>query len=185
MKIVPYLKNWNEGEQDWSYVIDPTLEIENWEKKFKFSLPEDYRAFLIRYNGGSPYPRKYKHGIVSLAAGPYEDQSNETYIDAFLSWEGVESHWRGETYKKGIPPGYLLIGVTPGEIQILMNIDSYKGQIVSWYHSTSPWGTGRNTEFYPIANSFTDFLSNLYGDEEDFEAWNLPIYDDLAKELKL
>lgn len=184
MKIAPYLKNWNDGERDWSYVKDPTSEIENWEKKSNISLPDDYRRFLIAYNGGSPYPRLFKHGMGSLTAGPYEDQSNETYVDIILSWESVESHWRGETYGKGIPPGYLLIAVTPGAIQVLMNIDSEKGQIVSWYHSTSPWGSGNNTEIYPIANSFTEFLGILYGNKEDFDAWHLD-YEDLAKDLKL
>lgn len=186
MKIAPYTKRWNEGETDWSYVSDPTSALAAWEHARNISLPQDYRNFLVKYNGGRVFPRLFKHKMGPLQAGPYVDETGQTYLDLILPWESVESHWRRETYGDGVPPEHLVIGDTPGGIQILMSVrPTDKGTISSWYHSTSAWGTDGNTKTHPLADSFTDFLRSLYDDGNDYEGWHIPVYDKVAKDLEL
>ena len=187
MKIVPYTKNWNDGKRDWSYVDDPSSAIKAWRKSTGLTLPFDYEHFILKYNGGRVYPRRFKHNIGPINSGPYIDESRESYIDLFFPWSLVESHWRGETYGNGTPPGYLLIAENPGGIYILLSLelDSY-GEVFSWVHSTDIWGTDRNTKIYPQADSFSNFLNSLYDieDKSDYDNWRLPIYDQLQRDLE-
>jgi|GEM_PF-1308670 len=186
MKIVPYTKNWNEGETDWSYVSDPTSAIAAWEEANNLELPTDYRRFMVRYNGGRVFPRLFKHKMEPLKAGPYVDETGETYLDLIFPWDTVESHWQKKTYGEGVPPGHLVIGDSPGGIQILMSVGpADRGRIFSWYHSTSRWSTGENTKTYPLADSFTGFLRTLNDNGNDYDDWHIPIYDKVAKDLEL
>lgn len=184
--IAPYTENWNKGECDWSFVKDPRVAIENWEKQENISLPPDYRNFLLKFNGGRVYPRLFTHTIGALQAGPYVDSSSVTYVGIIYSWATVESHWRRETYGDGVPPNYLIFADTPGGIELLMsmNRDDY-GKIYTWPHCSDIWGTDRNTKIYYQANNFTQLLKSLFDDDEqsDYEGWHRPIYDKLAKEL--
>ena len=178
MKIVPLTDNWNEGECDWSFVKSAVDDISAWEQREGLVLPGDYRKFMTRYNGGSVYPRLVK----------FAGDSSETFVERFFSWKTVESHWRGETYGKGTPQGYLIIAETPGPIQFLASVKPDDcGEIYSWIHCTDKWGTDRNTEVFFQSNNFREFLSGLYDDKEgsDFENWYLPIYDELMKELEV
>jgi hypothetical protein len=186
MKIAPYTKNWNEGERDWSYVSDPTSAIEDWERANNLKLPEDYRQFMIRYNGGRVFPRLFKHRMEPLKAGLYVDETGETFLDLIFSWETVEAHWQKRTYGEGVPPGHLVIGDSPGGIQVLMSVGpANSGTIVSWYHSNSRWGTEDNTKTYFLADSFAEFLRALYDNGTDHNDWYIPIYDKIAKDLEL
>ena len=53
MKIVPNTERWNEGERDWTFVPDPKNEIAAWERRTGIRLPDEYRKFLLKFNGGS------------------------------------------------------------------------------------------------------------------------------------
>ena len=188
MKIAPYTEGWNEGERDWSFVEDPRSQIEAWEKAEGLTLPACYRDFLLEFNGGRVYPRLFKHTIGPLAAGPYVDDTSETFVDLIYGWSTVESHWKREIYGDGVCPEYLVIAETPGDIRILMSVSpECNGKIVSWVHSTIRWGTEGNDRVYEQADSFEDFLISLYDDEEqsDYGGWRVPIYDTLAKEFAI
>ncbi|MCI5065107.1 SMI1/KNR4 family protein [bacterium] len=124
MKIAPYTKGWNNGERDWSFVEDPRASIEAWEERESLSLPIGYRNFLLEYNGGRVYPRLFQHAVGSLVAGPYVDESAVTYVELIYPWSVVEGHWRGETYGEGVPPNHLVVAGTPGEIELLMSLES-------------------------------------------------------------
>ena len=185
MKIAPYTKRWNEGETDWSFVENPSDQITAWEKVQGITLPKDYRDFLVRYNGGRVYPRMFKHKMGSLQAGPFVDDSGETYLDLLYPWETVEMHWQGKTYGKGVPSQHIVIGENPGGIQVIMSLTPQdKGKIYSWFHSRTPWGTEENTKKYPLADSFSEFLKNLYDNGNDYDDWHIPLYDTLARELE-
>jgi hypothetical protein len=185
MKIAPYTKRWNDGEKDWSFVANPSDEISSWERVQGITLPKDYRDFLVRYNGGKVYPRMFKHKMGSLQAGPFIDDSGVTYLDLLYPWETVEMHWQGKTYGQGVPSRHLVIGENPGGIQVLMSLLQHdKGSIYSWFHSRTPWGKVGNTEKYLLANSFSEFLTGLYDDGNDYDDWHIPLYDTLARELE-
>ena len=188
MKIAPLTERWNEGERDWSFVRDPTAQIEAWESREGLSLPADYRRFLLRYNGGHVYQRLFRTPAALVGMlGPYEPTSDVTQVNPIYDWATVERHWTGEVYGQGVPPGHLVVAATPGAIQVLLALTPENwGRIFSWIHSADAWGSDRNTEIWPLAGSFSHFLDSLFDDENrsDWPRWRLPIYDTLAKELE-
>jgi hypothetical protein len=188
VKIAPVTERWNEGERDWSFVKDPTAEIAAWERREGLSLPEDYRRFMLRYNGGRVYPRLFRTEAALVGMlGPHEPTSDVTYVDPIFSWATVEAHWRGEIYGRGVPPRHLVFAGTPGAIQLLMALTpENRGRVYTWIHSTDIWGTDRNTRIWPHAESFSRFLDGLFDDDDrsDFEDWERPIYVRLARELE-
>ena len=189
MKIAPITERWNEGECDWSFVENPRVEIESWEKREGLSLPESYRKFMLQYNGGRVYPQTFRtEAGVGLMLGPYVCQSDEAYCEYILSWTSVESHWRGDIFGKGVPPKHLVFAGTPGSIELLMSMtEENYGKIYSWIHTNSDWGEEGNNLIFLLANSFTEFLSSLYDDEEKngYQNWWTPLYNELAKEFQL
>jgi hypothetical protein len=189
MKIAPYTDRWNEGERDWSFVEDPHDEIDAWQKREDLLLPDSYRNFMLRYNGGRVYPRLFRSdSALGMRLGPYVCESDEMYCDLIFPWSYVEHHWRGETYGKGVPPRHLVFAETPGSIQLLMALtpENY-GRVYAWMHSNWDWGEEGNNLIFPLANSFLEFLSSLYDDDQnsDYQQWHSPIYDQLAKEFQL
>jgi len=177
MKIAPTTERWNDSEQDWSFVEDPRPGIEAWEQREGLRLPDAYRRFLLEYNGGAVYPRLFN-------VPPF----GENYADRIFRWATVQSHWRGETYGQGVPPGHLVFAETPGSIQLLMALTpGQHGRIFAWSHSTDIWGTDRNTRTFPLADDFTAFLRSLYDDDAntDYNAWRTPARERLARDLKL
>ena len=185
MKIAPVTERWNEGERDWSFVENAAPGIKAWEQREGIILPADYRAFMLSYNGGSVYPRLFKDNV-PVGILPGTDQVS--YVDRISSWKNVEAHWRGDIYGAGLPPRHLLIGDTPGALQILMSISgNLTGKVCGWVHSTNTWGTDGNTELYQLADSFNGFLRQLYddGDQSDYEDWYLPAYRNIIKEFTI
>jgi hypothetical protein len=189
MKIAPVTEHWNAGEQDWSFVRDAFPAIAAWESCTQLQLPGDYRRFMSRYNGGRIYPRLFRvPGSEVEWLGPYLAESDEHCVEQFLSWEDVQHHWRGAIYGDGIPPKHILVAVTAGTTQVLMSLAPEQfGKVYAWSHSTDRWQTGRNQELIRLADSFVEFLGMLYDDADrsDYEAWYMPAFKRLARELEL
>jgi hypothetical protein len=188
MKIAPFTERWNEGERDWCFVKNARPDMERWEKETGLKLPNEYREFMFRFNGGRNYPRMFHTPLVIRQAGPHFNESDVTYIDIILNWECVESIWEGKDIGPGVPPNHIVFGSTPGGIQLLMSLASADyGNVYSWWHSIYPWGSDENKVLVPQANSFIEFLKSLYDDEDksDYKNWRIPLYDKLAKEFQL
>jgi hypothetical protein len=186
MKIRPYTERWNEGERDWRFVKDARADIEAWEKREGLSLPEPYRTFMLRYNGGRVSPRTFRtEAGVGMMLGPYVCESEENYCDLILSWDSVVKHWRREIFGPGVPPHHLLFAQTPGSIELLMALtpESY-GRIYAWVHTNWIWGEEGNNVLFPLANDFREFLSRLYDNPAETGDGGQR-HDTLAKELEL
>lgn len=181
MKIVPDTEHWNEGEHDWSYVPNAEPAVLAWEQANEIRLPEDYRRFILKFNGGSVYPRIFKF-TVSDQTGVSSDQ--EELLDRLYRWDVVQTNAR--TYKSALPSGYLLVAETPGPIEILLSVSqAHFGAIFAWSRTSHVWGGEDNSLIWPVADSFSDFLSSLYDDAEasDYDAWYLPVYLPLIRDL--
>ncbi len=185
MLIVPNTENWNIGETDWSYVPDPANALQTWELNSGLCVPQDYRAFLSKYNGGSVYPRRFRH---SISPETLPSISPEEYVDHFYRWDQVLELFNDQSYGRGIPQGYLNIGGTPGPLEILVSVGSKDyGQIFGWIRSSDQWGTGHNTTIYLLAHSFIQFLKMLYDDDArtDYSSWYIPAYKTVQRVLEL
>jgi hypothetical protein len=181
MKIVPDTQNWNEGEFDWSYIPDAEPAVVTWEQANKFRLPEDYRRFILKFNGGSVYPRIFSF-TVSGEGGVSSEQ--EELLDRIYSWDLVLAN--ACTYKAALPTGYLVVAETPGVIEILLSVSQEQfGAIFAWSRTSHVWGGDTNNAIWRVANSFSDFLACLYDSAEasDYDAWYLPVYSRLVREL--
>jgi hypothetical protein len=189
MKIAPTTERWNEGERDWSFVKDPRKELESWEAREGLLLPDPYRTFMLRYNGGHVYPRIFRTEAAMFGSSTPYPASDETYVDRIHSWTSVESHWFGETYGPGaVPADHLLFADTPGYVQLLMAVRGQdRGKIYAWIHTRAHWGTEGNTYIFPLADGFSEFMNSLYDDADrsGYKAWRTPARDRVARDLVL
>lgn len=181
--IAPVTEGWNRGERDWSYVKDASQDIVLWEHSTGLTLPDGYRRFMLKFNGGRVYPRLFR---CNVPLDRYPSTEPVTMVKPFYSWATVESRWRGDAYGKGNPPDMLFIGCDPGGLEILLSLRPADcGHIFCWPHTKNIWGTDGNTQVWHQADSFEAFLESLYDwpDGSDYAKWHVPIYDKLAKPL--
>ncbi len=178
-KILPITKNWNEGERDWSYVKDASKDIEAWETSTYKKLPESYRRFMTKFNGGRIYPSLLRHNVPNY--------SSPTVLEYFYDWDTVMSHFNRDVYGEGSPPDCLIIGGDPGGLEVLLSCrEQDAGQVFCWFHTRNIWGTDGNTEIWHQANSFEELLASLHDDEDrnSYDHWYIPLCDTLARPLE-
>lgn len=181
MKIVPDSQNWNEGEFDWSYIPDAEPAVLIWEQATEIRLPEDYRRFILKFNGGSVYPRMFRF-TVSGEGGFSSEQ--EELLDRIYRWDLVQAN--ACTYGAALPTGFLLVAETPGAIEILLSVSKeHFGVIFAWSRTSHIWGGDTNSAIWRVADNFSDFLGGLYDDAEtsDYDAWYLPVYGPIVRDL--
>lgn len=132
----------------------PEVELIDFEKENNIKLPEDYRDFLLQYNGGEPSPNKNDKLdiVVSYILGMHNGEyyaSLYKYIDVF---------------KKKIPFGTFPIATDPFGNLFIMSLDKDgHGHIYFWDHEGEPeHQDGHNTENCSfVAYSFTEFMAGL------------------------
>ena len=123
-------------------------------------LPADYRAFLLRCNGGSLRPFGFELAV------PQSDFNEKVHALDYL-YELKEVRRRSQLAidpgLRNIPPGRLAIGTTVSELTITLDItEATHGQVQAWVRDTfNVWGEGANTRVVPLAASFTAFLALL------------------------
>lgn len=101
--------------------------IEAWERQTGLRLPDDYRRFMLRYNGGRPFPSVFRH---TWSEGD-EMASAETYLEPLYD-RGHLVTWNAELGNR-LPPDTLTIGADPGLIEVLLSLRPHDhGMIYSW-----------------------------------------------------
>jgi hypothetical protein len=139
----------------------PILEkdIEQTEGKLGVRLPDDYRTFLLKHNGGTPTPDFFPiHGYGAAAGSTldwfYGIHKQHTYD---LIWNA--------TISKGRMPRELLpiAEAAFGDEVCLVVAGPLRGKIYFWVHDAEV-GEGEPPTWantYYVANSFTELLGNL------------------------
>lgn len=121
-------------------------------------FPDQYREFLLKYNGGHPAPDifRYKNedGDQELAAIAYflavYDGKDENLLDYF------------ETYEDRIPSQLIPIARGPGGDLVLLGLESsYRGKIYYWIQDLEP-DEPDFSNIFPVAGSFNEFLDSLF-----------------------
>jgi hypothetical protein len=138
----------------------PAGTIEGVEARLGVKLPDDYKSFLQRQNGGEPAPNFFNEmvGVRYLySAGPNDDE----YIDDLDSIAELFSP-EGEA-DDVLEPGFLVIGADGigNRLCLKVSADDY-GAVYFWDHelADSPEGYTRLTD------TFTDFFEALRPEEE-------------------
>jgi cell wall assembly regulator SMI1 len=133
------------------------------ERQLGVIFPEDYRRFLLRYNGGRPKPDLFR----IEAAGPeWDDIMNWFYcINPGDMYGLVENN--DELLRSRMPPELIAIGDDPLGNQICIAVKgSKKGSVYFWDHENEapdgeePWWEN----VYLLADTFEKFVDSLYGD---------------------
>ena len=158
-------------------ITPPTNEVEllNIEKEMECQFPNDYRQFLLTYNGGIP-----KKNII-----PFVENGivTEDYVDLFCGICDNRTYSLFTIYCRfigRIPDNTIPIARDPGGNLFVMSIrgDDY-GCIYFWDHEeecSDNWDLDdtENTEYKSpdysnmtfVAKSFTDLINNLRGISE-------------------
>lgn len=141
--------------------------LEAAEQALGVSLPDDYRAFLLKYNGGQVEPDGF--------AITWRPGQREAMVGAasMVSWLFAVYDGRHEnllrmnqvTFKGRLPPGTIAIGRDPGSNLLLLRTTGPRyGEVLYWLMETE----ARTEDGEPpsednvgfVADSFDDFLQN-------------------------
>ena len=144
-----------------------SMDIVRVENLFGFDLPEDYKSFLLKFNGGRPKPSTFDFiGVDNL--------KNSTDIRIFFSIRDTEKkaddlenniafYWDNERLAKSVIP----IAADFGGNLISMSIsgDNY-GKIFFWDHEFE-LELDDDENLAKLADSFTDFIDTLHDNADN------------------
>lgn len=132
-------------------------DLVNVEKQLKIKLPDSYRYFLKKYNGGYPQPDgfDFANGEDGSSVDKFleiSDSKNESLIEYF------------NQYKNRIPKNYAPIAKDPGGNLILIGVNGEKAEVYFWDHENEvdDGDIPGMDNMSLIASNFDDFINNLY-----------------------
>lgn len=143
-----------------TYATRPASEadLSSLEQRLGFGLPEEYRAFLLRTNGGEPDADTFE--FVTMAGKP-----EETSVRAFLSLDEADAAYsitRYLSFYEGwLPPAVIPIAVDFFNNLILLDLgDGRRGAVLYWDCVGEPT-VDPSANVTAIAESFELFISRL------------------------
>lgn len=156
-------------------------QLADFEKQINANLPEEYKQFLLFYNGGQPdktefSTKKYGNSILQCFFGfdtPYRTDN----FDYILN-----------TFKNRVPNDFLPIGRDMLGNLILIGIrQKYEGKIYFWWHENEGQKKAWLKNIFSITKSFTDFFENLKEEVEESYGDLIDLFDseDYQKQLDL
>jgi hypothetical protein len=131
------------------------------ENEWGFRLPDEYRRFLLKYNGGRPEPFSFK----------FKGRDTGSRI-AFLFGIGGEDYrdllWTLDIFRGRLPSRFFPIANDDGGNLICISMSGEdSGKIFFWWHEwEADPGQGESPETQDnvelIADSFGEFMEALY-----------------------
>lgn len=150
------------------------LELSHWEAAH-VALPEDYKRFLIKYNGGSIYPSDFYTGLSAEVADKF-DVDKHTTVSILFDWQdflatnaGGTRDWQHFMLAIGHDIGAGLIGISTAPETL--------GSVVYWSLDLSnKWDLDKGPiPIGAIAPSFSSFLFEALHSEHGVAfRWDLP-----------
>ncbi|UWE04871.1 SMI1/KNR4 family protein [Laceyella sacchari] len=130
--------------------------IQSLEQQIGFSLPEDYKHFLRKYNGGTALVRYSTFYVKEL---------NETIPLDVMYGLGVERSfdlvmWHHE-YRDDLLPNSTIIGDCPGSGKIVLVTDLVNEGVYYWDYAFHFAQSDEDANTFKIADSFRDFVYGL------------------------
>jgi hypothetical protein len=140
--------------------------ITAFEKEIDHKLPDDYREFLLKHNGGYPKPRAFD--ICWSTEEQKEEFTNSSLTGWFYHLDDEETSNLLKSFhmkRKWIPKDTIAIGYDAGGSEILLGTyGENRGKIFYWVNEAAEEESDNpgyeNVGF--IANSFQEFLDSLH-----------------------
>ena len=139
-------------------------EIAKFETLIKAKLPDDYKKFLLKHNGGHPVTNGFK------LIEPINEKTNEAGISWFYAlYNGDVSNITKQFHRtrEQLPEELIPIGYDSGGETCLGIAGEYYGQVHYWTTNWSMWKEEDYNYLYLVANSFTEFINKLFEREYD------------------
>lgn len=136
------------------------IEIAEFEQFIDYKLPDDYKTFLLKYNGGRP-----AHDVFDFYLYK-EDASSVNMLFSLGKEKFFNLYSFYINYKQRIPLGFIPIANDPGGNLILMNLIDAKNGIYFWDHEFE--ADEALNEIPSMSNmclikpSFNEFIDSLY-----------------------
>ncbi|ANB59920.1 SMI1/KNR4 family protein [Anoxybacteroides amylolyticum] len=131
--------------------------IDEFEQYIGFSLPEDYRHFLLQYNGGKPRERYYSFFVEELNESI---PLNVLYgLDTDIEQVNLKV-WHDE-YRDDLIENCIIIGSDPGSGMIVLVNDNEERGVYYWDHSWHFDQSNEENNLYKISDSFQNFFDGL------------------------
>jgi hypothetical protein len=157
-------------------------EIRDFEKRWKVELPDSYRMFLLKNNGGRPVPATFP--IEGMENNPFGTIQQFFGLNTSVPTEDL--NWILGNLGVPRPEGLLPIACTSGSDFVCIN--THSGSVFFWDRMAS-WGKRRSNakDFFPIANSFDDLIAKLHErvSESETEAQRVIRTDDFDALVRL
>lgn len=141
------------------------------EQKYGFSLPLDYRQFLINYG-----TLNFAEDIVFLPIEKLPDSSEDGY-ESIINFYGLENDHNDlkrliERYNGRIPEDIIPIAECPGGNQLCISMNNdFRGKIYFWDHEKEKAQINSLEDLwkniYLISNSFNELIMSFKIREED------------------
>ncbi|MPQ44940.1 SMI1/KNR4 family protein [Clostridium tarantellae] len=132
-------------------------EIKIFEQSIGFSLPDDYKQFLIKYNGGTAKVRYSNFNVKDLN----EDIPLDVLYGLNIEEKVLDLQYVNDEFIDDIFPNSIIIGDDPGSSMIiLINDNDFKG-IYYWDYSFYFPQSSEEENTYKIADSFKAFINGL------------------------
>lgn len=135
------------------------VDIEGVEREMGVRLPDDYRSFLLRFNGGQPTPDAFL----------FRGGSDGSLVNIFFGVNHPDPRhdlvrvWRDN--RRVLPPDLLPIGYDAGGSLLLVGVSGERrGRVYFEFHELAGEDDDPMNEesMGDIADSFTDFIATFY-----------------------
>lgn len=148
--------------------LDPKL-LSEFEDEFNVKLPEQYREFMIKYNGGYVDPCIFNLDVI-------DDATVLKKLYPLKSEEEVDLYYVNDLHDGFISDRFITIGNDPGGSGICLGVKGdVRGKVYFFDRESDYEDYDEEGEeilidekiMYLLSDTFYGFLDSLYEDEED------------------
>jgi hypothetical protein len=132
-------------------------QIDRLEQSLDVKLPEDYRSFLLRTNGGKPHPAFFPvQGHKTIHYGRLDSLFG---VGRPVKQSNID--WNYKNLIGQLPNYHFPIGITPEEDMVTLSLGRLDaGRIYFWIRAE--YNVAGDNEAYFVAGDFSKFLDSIY-----------------------
>jgi hypothetical protein len=129
--------------------------VSAFEREYRLRLPQDYREFLVTYNGGYP----------DLTQFTIAEAGTDALVHYFIGLGTAQARdlvfWL-ERYREEVPAHFLIIGRDPGGNLLVLGCEGATDPgVYYWDHAHALTGSSDERNTYYLAPSFSEFIDAL------------------------